>query len=516
VTDYLLAIDQGTTSTRSILFDAALTPVATAQQELRQIYPAPGLVEHDPEEIWSATVATARAALAQAGAGAHEVAGIGITNQRETTIVWDRATGRPIHNAVVWQDRRTADVCARLRQGGHEPQVAARTGLVLDPYFSATKIQWIIDHVAGARAAAQAGRLAFGTVDSFLLWRLTGGATHACDATNAARTLLFDIGRGEWDPDLCALFRVPAALLPLVCDCAYDFGATVPDLFGGAIRILGVAGDQQAATVGQGCFEPGMIKSTFGTGCFALLNTGSEPVASQHRLLTTIAYQLRGKRTYALEGAIFIAGAAVQWLRDALKLIARAEDVNALAASADPAEQVYLVPAFVGLGAPYWDAHARGAVFGLTRNAGAAELARAALEAVGYQTRDLLEAMHADWPRGAERVSAKRVSTERVSAEHVSANTVLRVDGGMAASDVTMQFLADILAAPVDRPAVMETTALGAAYLAGLKAGLCPDLPDFAARWRCARRFVPQMDAATRARKWAGWRDAVSRTLTQR
>jgi glycerol kinase len=506
VTDYLLAIDQGTTSTRAILFDAALTPVATAQQELRQIYPAPGMVEHDAEEIWSATVATARAVLAQARAHAHDVAGIGITNQRETTIVWDRATGRPIHNAVVWQDRRTADVCVRLRQGGHEPRVAARTGLVLDPYFSATKIQWIIDHVAGARAAAQAGRLAFGTVDSFLLWRLTGGATHACDATNAARTLLFDIGRGEWDHDLCELFRVPAALLPRVRDCAYDFGATVPDLFGGAIRILGVAGDQQAATVGQGCFEPGMIKSTFGTGCFALLNTGSEPVASQHRLLTTIAYQLDGKRTYALEGAIFIAGAAVQWLRDALKVIARAEDVNALAASADPAEQVYLVPAFVGLGAPYWDAQARGAVFGLTRNAGAAELARAALEAVGYQTRDLLEAMHADWPLGAERVSAKRVS----------ANTVLRVDGGMAASDVTMQFLADILAAPVDRPAVMETTALGAAYLAGLRAGLCPDLPEFAARWRCERRFAPQMDEAVRARKWAGWRDAVSRTLTQR
>jgi glycerol kinase len=506
VADYLLAIDQGTTSTRSILFDAALTPVATAQQELRQIYPAPGWVEHDPEEIWSATVATARAALAKAGAGAGDVAGIGITNQRETAIVWDRATGAPIHNAVVWQDRRTADVCARLRQGGHEPQVAARTGLVLDPYFSATKIQWIIDHVAGARAAAQAGRLAFGTIDSFLLWRLTGGATHASDATNAARTLLFDIGRGEWDPDLCELFRVPAALLPRVCDCAHDFGATVPDLFGGAIRILGLAGDQQAATVGQGCFEPGMIKSTYGTGCFALLNTGAEPVASKHQLLTTIAYQLDGKRTYALEGAIFIAGAAVQWLRDALKLIAHAPDVNALAAAADPAEQVYLVPAFVGLGAPYWDAQARGAVFGLTRNSGAAELARAALEAVGYQTRDLLEAMHADWPLGSERVNAERVS----------ANTVLRVDGGMAASDVTMQFLADILAAPVDRPAVMETTALGAAYLAGLTAGLCPDLPDFAARWRCARRFVPHMDEAVRARKWAGWRDAVSRTLTQR
>jgi glycerol kinase len=494
VADFLLAIDQGTTSTRAILFDAALTPIATAAQELRQIYPAPGWVEHDPEEIWSATVATARAALAKAGAAAADVAGIGITNQRETTILWDRATGRPIHNAVVWQDRRTADTCAQLRQDGQEPAVAARTGLLLDPYFSATKIQWLLEHVAGARVAAQAGRLAFGTVDSFLLWRLTGGR-HATDATNAARTLLFDIARGEWDAELCALFGVPSALLPAVCDCAHDFGTTLPDLFGGPIRILGVAGDQQAATVGQGCFAPGMIKSTYGTGCFALLNTGAAPVASKHRLLTTIAYQLDGKRTYALEGAIFIAGAAVQWLRDALKLIARAEDVNALAAAADPAAQVYLVPAFVGLGAPYWDAQARGAVFGLTRNAGAAELARAALEAVGYQTRDLLEAMRADWPR--------------------TSDTVLRVDGGMVASDITCQFLADILAAPVDRPAVMETTALGAAYLAGLAAGLCPDPAAFAARWSCERRFTPQMDEVTRARKWAGWRDAVSRTLMQ-
>ena len=494
--DYLLAIDQGTTSTRAILFDAGLTPIASAQQELRQLYPAPGWVEHDPEDIWSSTLATVRAALAKAGARAADIAGIGITNQRETTIIWDRASGRPIHNAVVWQDRRTADACATLRQAGHEQAIAARTGLVLDPYFSATKIGWLLDHVGGARAAAQAGRLAFGTVDSFLLWRLTGGRTHASDATNAARTMLLDIGRGEWDADLCRLFGAPAALLPQVCDCAHDFGTTLPDLFGGAIRILGIAGDQQAATVGQGCFAPGMMKATYGTGCFALLNTGAAPVVSRNRLLTTIAYQLGGSRTYALEGAIFIAGAAVQWLRDALKLIANAPDVNALAAAADPAEQVYLVPAFVGLGAPYWDAQARGAVFGLTRNSGVAELARATLEAVGYQTRDLLEAMRADWP--------------------AAADTVLRVDGGMAASDVTMQFLADILAAPVDRPAVMETTALGAAYLAGLAAGICPDLADFAARWTCERRFTPRMDEATRARKWAGWKDAVGRTLTQR
>ena len=492
--DYLLAIDQGTTSTRSILFDAALAPVATAQQELAQIYPMPGLVEHDPEEIWSTTVATARAVMAKVNARAGQIAALGITNQRETTIVWDRVTGRPIHNAIVWQDRRTADVCAALRQAGHEPTIAARTGLLLDPYFSATKIAWLLDHVEGAREAARAGRLAFGTVDSFLLWRLTGGNVHATDATNAARTLLMDIRSGNWDAGLCQLFDVPQALLPEIRDCAGDFGTT--DLLGAPMRILGVAGDQQAATVGQGCIAPGMLKSTYGTGCFALLNTGDQPIASKNRLLTTIAYQLGGKRTYALEGAIFIAGAGVQWLRDALKVIGAAPDVNALAAAADPAEQVYLVPAFVGFGAPWWDAQARGALYGLTRKSGVAELACATLEAVGYQTRDLLEAMHADWPAA-------------------GAQTVLRVDGGMAASDVTMQFVADILAAPVDRPVVMETTALGAAYLAGYAAGLCPDLPGFAATWKCARRFEPQMDDVERERKWAGWRDAVARTLSR-
>ena len=492
--DYLLAIDQGTTSTRAIVFDAALRPVATAQQEFAQLYPAPGCVEHDVEDIWSTTVATVRATIARAGVAATSIAAIGIANQRETTIVWERATGRPIHNAIVWQDRRTADACAALRERGHEPAIAARTGLLLDPYFSATKIAWLLDHVDGARAAAQAGRLAFGTVDSFLLWRLTGGKLHATDATNAARTLLMDLRTGKWDRELCELFGVPEALLPPIHDCAGDFGST--DLFGASMRILGVAGDQQAATVGQSCFAPGMVKSTYGTGCFALLNTGDQPVASKNRLLTTIAYQLDGQRTYALEGAIFVAGAAVQWLRDALKVIAAAPDVNALAAAADPAEQIYIVPAFVGLGAPWWDAQARGAIYGLTRKSGVAELARATLEAVGYQTRDLLEAMHADWPAS-------------------GTSSVLRVDGGMAASDATMQFLADILAMPVDRPAVMETTALGAAYLAGRAAGLCPDLPGFAATWERERRFEPQMDAATRERKWAGWRDAVARTLSR-
>jgi glycerol kinase len=437
-------------------------------------------------------VATVRAVLTKAGAAARDVAAIGITNQRETTVVWDRASGQPIHNAIVWQDRRTADACAALRQAGHEPMIAERTGLLLDPYFSATKITWLIDHVDGAREAARAGRLAFGTIDTFLLWRLTGGKVHATDATNAARTLLLDITSGQWDSVLCELFGVPQALLPMVRDSAGDFGTT--DLFGGSISILGIAGDQQAATVGQGCFKPGMMKSTYGTGCFALLNTGEAPVHSRNRLLTTIAYQLDGRRTYALEGAIFIAGAAVQWLRDALKVIGTAPDVNALAEAADPQEQVYLVPAFVGLGAPWWDAQARGAMFGLTRKAGVAEIARAALEAVGYQTRDLLEAMRADWP--------------------AAGDTVLRVDGGMTASDVTMQFLADILDAPVDRPTVMETTALGAAYLAGLKAGVCPDLAGFATRWQCERRFTPRMDAQTRVRKWAGWQDAVRRTRT--
>ena len=491
--EYLLAIDQGTTSTRAIVFDLALAPVASAQQELRQIYPAPGLVEHDPEEIWSATLATVRTAMGRAGAQAKDIAALGITNQRETAVIWDRATNRPIHNAIVWQDRRTADRCAALRQDGHEPTIAARTGLLLDPYFSATNIAWLLDHVEGARAAAAEGRLAFGTVDSFLLWRLTGGRVHATDATNASRTLLLDIHGGSWDAELCRLFEVPEALLPEVRDCAGDFGTT--DHFGGPIRILGIAGDQQAAMVGQGCFASGMVKSTYGTGCFALINTADQPVASKNRLLTTIAYQLGGRRTYALEGAIFIAGAAVQWLRDALKVIGTAPDVNALAAAADPAEQLYLVPAFVGLGAPWCDANARGALYGLTRKSGVPELARATLEAVGYQTRDLLEAMRADWPV-------------------MGTDTVLRVDGGMAASDLTMQFVADILAAPVDRPAVMETTALGAAYLAGYAAGVCPDLPGFAAKWLCERRFEPQMDADTRECKWAGWRDAVARTLS--
>jgi len=495
---HLLAIDQGTTSTRAFLFDAALQPKGFAQLEFPQIFPSPGWVEHDPQGIWTTSVATARAAMASAEVSAEDVAAIGITNQRETTIVWDRATGKPIHNAIVWQDRRTHDACAALTRAGHEKLVSERTGLLLDPYFSATKIAWLLDNVSGAREAAEAGRLAFGTVDTYLLWHFTGGKVHATDATNAARTALLDIRTGQWDGELLDLFGVPAALLPEVRDSASDFGTTLPHLLGGPVRILGIAGDQQAATVGQGCFAPGMMKCTYGTGGFVLLNTGDTPVKSRARLLTTIAYQLEGKRTYALEGSIFIAGAAVQWLRDGLRLVATAAETGTLAATADPADAVYLVPAFVGLGAPWWDAEARATIFGLSRKSGPAEFSRAALESVGYQTRDLLDAMRADWP------------------EADRAGMVLRVDGGMTASDYTMQFIADITHAPVDRPVFMETTALGAAYLAGLKAGVCPDLDGFAATWRLDRKFEPRMDEATRASKWSGWQEAMRRTLTRR
>lgn len=494
----IVAIDQGTTSSRAIVFSQRLEVVAVAQREFTQHFPASGWVEHDPEEIWSGVVETTREALAKAGVTAAAVAGIGITNQRETVVVWDRATGEPIHRAIVWQDRRTAAVCARLRGEGHEALVQARSGLVIDPYFSGTKLAWILDHVPGARGRAERGELAFGTIDSFLLWRLTGGTVHATDATNAARTMLFDIHRGVWDADLCRLLDVPMALLPRVMDCAAAFGTTKPGLFGGAIAIGGMAGDQQAATVGQACFAPGMMKSTYGTGCFALLNTGTEAVVSRNKLLTTIAYQLDGRRTYALEGSIFVAGAAVQWLRDGLGLVRLAGETGALAAASDPNQEVILVPAFVGLGAPYWDADCRGAIFGLTRATGPKEMARAALESVCFQTADLLGAMKADWPGAC------------------ASGTVLRVDGGMVASDWTMQRLADLLDAPVDRPKVPETTALGAAYLAGLSRSVCPPPTDFARSWALERRFTPAMDATVRQDKLARWKDAVARTLTRR
>jgi glycerol kinase len=492
----ILAIDQGTTSSRAIVFDETFSIRALAQEEFAQHFPASGWVEHDAEDLWQTALRTARQALAKAELGAADIAAIGITNQRETVIVWDRRTGKAIHRAIVWQDRRTAGFCDELKGAGHEPMVTAKTGLLLDPYFSGTKLAWLLDNVDGARAAAEAGDLAFGTVDCFLLWHLTGGAVHATDATNASRTLLYNIHDNDWDDALLDLLRIPRAMLPAVRDCAFDFGATEPGLFDGAIAVLGMAGDQQAATLGNACFSPGMVKSTYGTGCFALLNTGADAIASKNRLLTTIAYRLDGETTYALEGSIFIAGAAVQWLRDGLGIIDNAAQAGELAEAADPGQAVVLVPAFTGLGAPYWDAHARGALFGLTRNTGRKELARAALESVCYQSHDLIEAMRGDWSRGA-------------------ADTVLRVDGGMVASDWTMQRLADILNAPVDRPEILETTALGAAWLAGHKAGVWPGQVGFSSAWRLDRRFAPAMDDADRAEKLAAWKDAVSRTLSR-
>ena len=483
---HILAIDQGTTSSRAIVFDAAMQVVAVAQSEFAQHYPASGWVEHDPEEIWSTTVRTCRDAIARAGLQAADIAAIGITNQRETSVIWDRATGKPVHRAIVWQDRRTADTCARLKAQGHEPMIAARTGLLLDPYFSGTKVAWMLDHIGGA-----GGRdLAFGTIDSFLIWRLTGGRVHATDATNASRTMLYDIHKGRWCPDIADLLGVPLSLLPRVGDCAAEYGVTDPAILGAAIPILGVAGDQQAATIGQACFAPGMMKSTYGTGCFALLNTGAQAVASKNRLLTTIAYQLDGQRTYALEGSIFVAGAVVQWLRDGLGVIDSAAASGELAQRADPGQTVTIVPAFTGLGAPYWNPDCRGAVFELTRNSGPAEFARAALDSVAFQTRDLVEAMQADWTEAGD--------------------TVLRVDGGMAASDWTMQRLADVLGAPVDRPRMVETTALGAAWLAGMRAGVYPDREGFAAGWARDRRFEPVVAQADRDADYARWKRAVA------
>jgi glycerol kinase len=491
---YILAIDQGTTSSRALVFDAAMQVTASAQEEFTQHFPASGWVEHDPDDLWSSTLRTCHAAIAKAGITAGDIAAIGITNQRETTLVWDRATGAPLHRAIVWQDRRTADYCRALRDAGQDAMITARTGLLADPYFSGTKLRWILDNVDGARDRARRGELAFGTVDSYLIWKLTGGAAHVTDATNAARTMLYDIHKGRWSKTICDLFDIPMEMLPDVKDCAADFGMTDPAIFGRSIPILGVAGDQQAATVGQACFAPGMMKSTYGTGCFALLNTGDTAVTSKNRLLTTIAYQLDGKPTYALEGSIFVAGAVVQWLRDGLGIIDDAAQTQGLAEAADPAQNVVLVPAFVGLGAPYWNADCRGAVFGLTRGSGPKEMARAALESVGFQTRDLLEAMHADWAA-------------------TGAEPTLRVDGGMTASDWTMQFLADIIGAKVDRPVMRETTALGAAWLAGHRAGLYPDQAGFAANWALDRTFEAKMGAEEREERYGAWKRAVAATM---
>ncbi len=460
---YILAIDQGTTSTRSMVFDRDMRVIGVGQREFPQHFPASGWVEHDAEDIWKSVLETIRLALADAGISASDIEAIGITNQRETTVLWDRNTGEAVHRAVVWQDRRAAPICEDLKRRGLEPLFSKKTGLLLDPYFSGTKLKWLLDSVSGLREKAVKGEICFGTVDSFLIYRLTGGRRHVTDATNASRTLIYNIEDNAWDDELLSILDIPRAMLPEVLDCAADFGVTDKALLGAEIPILGVAGDQQAAVIGNACFEPGMMKSTYGTGCFALLNTGTDRVASTNRLLTTIAYRLDGVTTYALEGSIFIAGAAVQWLRDELGFISVASEVSALAEKADPKQRVYLVPAFTGLGAPYWDAEARGAIFGLTRGTGPAEFARAALESVAYQTFDLLDAMRNDWAGD-------------------NGKTVLRVDGGMVASDWTMQRLADILAAPVDRPVFLETTILGAAWLAASRAGIWPDREAFAAR----------------------------------
>ncbi len=486
----ILALDQGTTSTRSILFDSNGRALGQAQIELPQHFPQSGWVEHEPKDIWRDSVASLKGALDQAGRSVDEVAAIGITNQRETTVLWDRETGETIHRAIVWQDRRGAAICDRLKAEGLEDLIRERSGLLADPYFSGSKIAWLLENVHGARQRAESGKLAFGTIDCFLLWHLTGGKVHATDATNAARTMIYDIHRQDWDDDLLKALKIPRQILPEVLDNDAEFGVAEAGLLGRAIPITGMAGDQQAATIGQACLKPGMMKSTYGTGCFALMNTGAEAVTSKHRLLTTIAYRLDGVTTYALEGSIFVAGAAVQWLRDELKLFQSAAETEALAKAADPGQRVILVPAFVGLGAPYWDAHARGAIFGLSRASGPAELTRAALEAVCFQTRDLLEAMEAD---GAE------------------APVALRVDGGMVVNDWLLQFLADILGVQVERPVVTETTALGAAYLAGIKAGICGDPEEIAELWRPDARFEPEMEAAARDNLYRGWTEAVAR-----
>lgn len=494
--NHVLAIDQGTTSSRAIVFRKDRTVAGVGQKEFTQHFPRSGWVEHDPEEIWDTVNRSISEALDKAGLSGADIAAIGITNQRETVVVWDRKTGEAVFNAIVWQDRRTAAMCGQMKDDGLEPLFTRKTGLLLDPYFSGTKLRWLLDNVPDARARAGRGELCFGTVDSFLIWRLTGGARHATDATNASRTLMYNIEENRWDEELLDYLQIPGGLLPEVRDSADDFGTVEGDHPLADTPILGVAGDQQAATIGNACFEPGMMKVTYGTGCFSLLNTGGELVRSQNRLLSTIAYRLNGATTYAVEGSIFVAGAGVQWLRDGLGLIKSAEESGMLAAKADPEQAVYLVPAFVGLGAPYWDADARGAMFGLTRNTGPAEIAKATLDSVCYQTHDLLTAKRGDWQGG-------------------DAQTVLRVDGGMVASDWTMQRLADILGVPVDRPEILETTALGAAWLAGQRAGVWPDMDAFAAGWARDRRFEPQIDDASRSAGLAGWKDAVHRTLSR-
>jgi len=489
MTRYLLAIDQGTTSSRAIVFDQSGTSIAADQREFCQHFPSDGRVEHDATEIWETTLAVCRGALSKAAIDASELSGIGITNQRETTVIWDRVTGKPIHHAIVWQDRRTASLCTKLKADGHEGVVVERTGLLIDPYFSATKIAWILDNVEGARARAEAGELAFGTIDSWLLWNLTGGRSHFTDATNASRTALFNIHEQAWDDGLLSLFRVPKALLPDVLDSAADYGLTDTKWLGAPVMVAGVAGDQQAALIGQACFRPGMAKSTYGTGCFLVVNTGAKALRSENRLLTTVAYRLDGKPCYAVEGSIFVAGAAMQWLRDGLKLISHANESALHAEAVGVDNQVYLVPAFTGLGAPHWDPHARGAILGLTRDTGIGEIVTAGLQSVCYQTKDLVRAIQND---GAALAS-------------------LRVDGGMVVNDWLMQFLADILNVTVDRPRITETTALGVAYLAGLQTGVYDSLEQISELWECERQFQAEMSPALRESLYSGWLDAIDR-----
>ncbi len=490
---YILAIDQGTTSTRAVLFDANMHIMGISQQEFTQYFPASGWVEHDPEELYTTTIATCTQVIKQANISVDDIVSVGITNQRETTILWDKNTGKPLYNAIVWQDRRTATYCDQLQQTGHTRMIRQKTGLLIDSYFSATKIKWILDHTHTHTDAAQ-GKILFGTVDSYLIWRLTGGKSHVTDATNAARTMLYNIGVGQWDTDICQLMDIPPCMLPTVKNCGDDFGVIDGAILGKPLPINGVAGDQQAATIGQACFTPGMMKSTYGTGCFALLNSGDTMILSQNNLLTTIAYQLKGKVTYALEGSIMVAGSVVQWLRDGLKIITTAGETQDLAEQADPEQDVVLVPAFTGLAAPYWNMQCRGGIFGLTRNTGRAEIAKAALQSVGYQTRDLWECMQADWG-------------------DVTQKCTLRVDGGMCMSDWTLQFLSDIIGAEVDRPKILETTVVGVAWLAGMHTGLYPNQQQFIKTWQLDRTFTPTMNPQKRETLYKGWQNAVQRIL---
>ena len=491
---YVLSIDQGTTSSRGVIFDKNYEIVSIGQKEFTQFFPDSGWVEHDPEEIWMSTLESCHSALKESKIDPSQIRAVGITNQRETTVVWDKVTGKPIYNAIVWQDRRTSDQCQNLKDLGHESLVNEKTGLLLDPYFCATKIAWILDNVSGARQKANEGQLLFGTIDCFLMWRLSNQQIHSTDATNACRTMLYNIHDGCWDEDLLKLFDIPSSMLPKVCDNAADFGKVDESIFGSEIPITASIGDQPSALVGQACFQPGMVKSTYGTGCFVLINTGYEPVKSTNKLLTTLAFQVNGKTCYALEGSIFVAGAAVQWLRDGLKFIESAQESESLAMQADDSQDVYLVPAFVGLGAPYWDPDCRGALFGMTRNTGPAEITKATLESVCYQTSDLLSAI------------AKDLGEGKLSA--------IRVDGGMAASNWTMQMLSDLVELPVDRPKNLETTALGAAYLAGMQIGFYPSMSDFSDSWQSDSQFNSKMTSDFRERKLAGWKDAVKRTLS--